>query len=64
MINKENEIKKAINNLKKIKNCNDNEMAHIEADNIIMNLIETLINNEELKKELSNAYNNIDKWYA
>ena len=47
---------KLIENLKELKKSNDEESAHIEADNLLLEYI-----NED---EITQAFKDIDKWYA
>lgn len=53
------EVQKAIERMKKLQRCNDIEVAHLEADDELVRILELLG-----YKELADEYNYIDKWYA
>ena len=52
-------IKEAIEEMKKLVNSGDTEVAHIEADNILCDVLTHLG-----YKELVDVYNQVRKWYA
>lgn len=52
-------IKEAIEEMKKLVNSGDTEVAHIEADNILCDVLTHLG-----CKELVDVYKNVRKWYA
>ena len=58
-IKKEDIIKEAIEEMKKLVNSGDTEVAHIEADDILCDVLKKLG-----YEELVDVYEQVGKWYA
>lgn len=56
-----------LDDMERLQNSDDKEMAHRSADDILVELIKHLgstYGNERELNEIMDAYNRIDKWYA